>query len=63
VARLERLVEVYTQLGDSAKVQQCEELRARWLKQYRGAINAYKKSFAPEAWRRLASGLGLQEPA
>ena len=63
VARLERLVEVYTQLGDSAKVQQCEEQRARWLKKYRGAINAYKKSFAPEAWRRLASGLGLQEPA
>ncbi|MEY2747641.1 MAG: hypothetical protein RL112_2683 [Planctomycetota bacterium] len=63
VARLERLVEVYAGLGDSAKVQQCEELRARWLKQYKGALNAYKKSFAPEAWRRLVAGLGIQEPA
>ncbi len=62
VARLERLLEVYTGLGDSAKVQQCEELRARWLKQYKGALSAYKKSFAPEAWQRLVSGLGIQEP-
>jgi hypothetical protein len=63
VARLERLVEVYTQLGDSAKVQECEELRARWLKQYKGALAAYKKSFAADAWGRLVSGLGIREPA
>lgn len=63
LARLERLVEVYTELGDSAKVQQCEELRQRWNKRYKGALNAYKKSFPPETWDRLLKALGIVEPA
>lgn len=63
VARLERLVEVYTELGDSAKVQQCEELRQRWTKRYKGALGAYKKSFPPDAWERLVKALGIVEPA
>lgn len=63
LARIERLVDIYTGLGDSAKVQQCEELRARWNKRYKGALNAYKKSFEPEAWERLLKALGVVEPA
>jgi len=62
IARLERLVEVYGRMGESAKVQECEELRARWLKQYKGALNAYSKSFAPDSWERLCKGLGIQAP-
>jgi hypothetical protein len=60
-ARLERLIEVYSAQGNSVKVQECEELRARWNKRYKGALNAYSKSFTPDAWQRLTKGLGIKE--
>jgi predicted component of viral defense system (DUF524 family) len=52
---------VYSAQGNSVKVQECEELRARWNKRYKGALNAYSKSFTPDAWQRLTKGLGIKE--
>jgi hypothetical protein len=53
IARIDRLIAVYTAKGDRAKVTELEALRESQMKRHGNAIEGFRKQIGPDAWGRL----------
>ena len=53
IARMDRLISIYTAKGDRAKVAQLEALREKQMKRHGNAMEVFRKQLGPDAWGRL----------
>lgn len=53
IARMDRLISIYTAKGDRAKVAQLQALREKQMKRHDNAMEGFRKQLGPDSWGRL----------
>lgn len=61
IARIDRLIVIYTGKGDRAKVAELEALREGQMKRHANAMEGFRKQLGGESWGKLEQE--LQRPA
>jgi hypothetical protein len=59
-ARMNRLIRIYKEKGDTAKVQKLEEMKAKEAKRTENAMAGYRKALGEEHWGRLNAEMKRQ---
>lgn len=59
-ARMNRLIRIYKEKGDTAKVQKLEEMKAKEAKRTENAMAGYRKALGEENWNRLNTEMKRQ---